>query len=198
LNYVAHLFLAEPTDEHRIGNLLADFTNGTLATLRARYGDAIARGIKHHREIDRFTDEHPRVRHSVHTLRDEFGLYGPIVVDVIYDHFLLRHWDLFTDQLVDQFFEDIYRSLARTDWDYPDRYRVAVGCMLERRWLNTYYVLQNVAYALMRVGQRFSRSTPLTDTLPGMQAHYGSLEADFLAFFPELGKFARSVDCELR
>jgi acyl carrier protein phosphodiesterase len=198
LNYVAHLFLAEPTDEHRIGNLLADFTNGTLATLRARYGDAIARGIKHHRGIDRFTDEHPRVRHSVDTLRADFGIYGPIVVDVIYDHFLLRHWDLFTDQSEDQFFDEVYRSLARTDWDYPNRYRVAVDRMLARRWLETYHLLENVAYALMRVGQRFSQPTPLADALPGMQAHYRNLEADFLAFFPELIEYARSVDCELR
>lgn len=195
MNYVAHLFLAEPTDEHRIGNLLADFTSGTLATLQARYGDAIARGIKHHRWVDRFTDEHPRVRHSVDTLRNDFGIYGSIVVDVIYDHFLLRHWDLYADQSVDQFFDEIYRSLERTDWDYPDRYRVAVGRMLERRWLNTYYELENVAFALTRVGQRFSRPTPLADTLPGMQAHYRNLEADFLAFFPELIEYARSLDC---
>jgi acyl carrier protein phosphodiesterase len=25
MNYVAHLFLAKPSDEHRIGSLLADF-----------------------------------------------------------------------------------------------------------------------------------------------------------------------------
>jgi acyl carrier protein phosphodiesterase len=70
--------------------------------------------------------------------------------------------------------------------------------MLARRWLETYHLLENVAYALMRVGQRFSQPTPLADALPGMQAHYRNLEADFLAFFPELIEYARSVDCELR
>ena len=42
MNYVAHLFLAEPSDEHRIGSLLADFTVGTIATMRSRYEDQIA------------------------------------------------------------------------------------------------------------------------------------------------------------
>ena len=56
MNFLAHLFLAEPTDESRIGGILADFTVGRIEELRKRYGPGIARGIQRHRDIDRFTD----------------------------------------------------------------------------------------------------------------------------------------------
>ncbi len=193
MNYVAHLFLAEPTDEHRIGSLLADFGVGPLDTVRKRYGAGIAAGVRHHREVDRFTDSHPIVGAAADCLKDDYGLYSAIIVDVVFDHFLLRHWGRFAPMPVHRFFDSVYRSLSRTDWEYPSRYKAAVSGMLEKRWLGSYIELEKVAFALKRIGARLSRPTPLSDTLPGIRHSYETLEACFLGFFPDLLGFSRSM-----
>ena len=43
MNYLAHLMLADDSDASRIGNLLGDFTKGTLASLAEVYPDEIIR-----------------------------------------------------------------------------------------------------------------------------------------------------------
>ena len=53
MNFFAHLVLAEPTPQSRLGNLMGDFCQGLdLKTLPV----AVQAGIWRHRAIDRFTD----------------------------------------------------------------------------------------------------------------------------------------------
>ncbi|PIE34171.1 ACP phosphodiesterase [candidate division KSB3 bacterium] len=190
MNYVAHLFLAEPSDEHRIGSILADFTAGRIENLSVRYSPDIARGIQQHRDIDRFTDTHEHVLNSIACLKPDYGLFSGIVVDVCFDHFLIKHWDEFSEESLPDFLESIYRSLSRDDWDFPPRYRRVIGHMVREKWLISYRHIDNVGYALSRIGQRFSRKTPLDDAIHGIKACYQVLEKDFLLFFPELIEFA--------
>ncbi|MEC8942826.1 MAG: DUF479 domain-containing protein, partial [Verrucomicrobiota bacterium] len=56
MNYLAHLYLAGPTDASRIGNLLGDFVKGTPASLEGAYPVEVIAGIVMHRKLDRFTD----------------------------------------------------------------------------------------------------------------------------------------------
>jgi acyl carrier protein phosphodiesterase len=62
LNFLAHLYLAELTDESLIGNFLGDFVKGTPESLRERFPEAVIRGIRKHRAIDVFTDSHRTFR----------------------------------------------------------------------------------------------------------------------------------------
>ena len=196
MNYLAHLFLAAPEDEYRIGSILADFTMGTIDDLRGRYGDKIACGIRHHRDIDRFTDSHPVVAHSVDALRGDYSAYSGIIVDVVFDHFLLKYWERFSTIPAETFMDAAYRSLDCWDWEFPPRYQRVIAHLVEKQWLDSYRQLENVAYALARVGERFPRETPLDNTLPGLRGAYDLLEADFLSFFPELMTFAAANNCD--
>ena len=191
MNYTAHLFLAEPTDEHRVGSLLADFTVGPLKILCKRYSADIVSGIAHHRTVDRFTDTHETVLSAVDALAPDFGLYASIVTDVAFDHFLLKHWRRYTDESADRFLDGVYRSLAAVSGDFPERFVQVVDGLVERRWLASYIDLESTAYALKRIGMRFSRPTPLADALPGLRRSYPTLERTFLTFFPDLLTYAR-------
>jgi len=193
MNYLAHLFLSEPSDERRIGSILADFTIGTIDDLKAKYTKDIASGIKHHRQIDRYTDTHPAVLHSVEALRKKYGVYSGIIVDVVFDHFLLKHWDRFSSEPEAHFMESIYQSLNRWDWDFPERYQKVIGHMVKTKWLDCYHDLDKVSYALKRIGDRFSRETPLGQAIEGVRDSYELIESDFLEFFPDLMDFSDSV-----
>jgi acyl carrier protein phosphodiesterase len=195
MNFLAHLFLAEPTDESRIGGILADFTVGRIETLERQYGPGIARGIQLHRDIDRFTDTHPVVHNSVACLQPEQGMFAGIVVDVVYDYFLLKHWHRFTDEPVEAFLDTAYTSLNRMDWDFPEKYRSVIPRMIESNWLLSYRTLDGIHYALSRMSSRlnsrFPKGTNMHAAINSIRHCYDVLDRNFLAFFPELIAFAR-------
>jgi acyl carrier protein phosphodiesterase len=58
VNHFAHLYLARPTVESRVGNLLGDFARGLDTD---RLPEAVRAGLEHHRAVDAFTDAHPEV-----------------------------------------------------------------------------------------------------------------------------------------
>lgn len=194
MNFVAHLFLADPTDEARIGSVLADFTAGRIEDLQQRFGIAIAEGIRQHRAVDRFTDTHPTVLHSIACLEPEHGMFAGIIVDVVYDHFLLKHWTRFTTTPLSEFIETVHTSLRRDDWEFPPRYRYVIPRMVESHWFLSYGTIEGVAQALRLMNLRFERETSLSRAGESLQRCYQVLEDDFLRFFPELVAFARKYE----
>lgn len=85
MNYLAHLYLAGYEDDWIAGALLGDFAKGRLENLP--FVPGVVEGIRLHRAIDSFTDQHPVVRRSRSRLRSR-RLVSGIIVDLAYDHFL--------------------------------------------------------------------------------------------------------------
>lgn len=189
MNFLAHLFLADRTDDARIGSILADFTAGRIEDLREKYGAAITRSIQQHRAIDRFTDTHPTVQHSMACLEPEHGIFSGIIVDVAYDHFLLKHWPHFTDEPVEAFIDATHAALRRVDGRFPPRFQSAVPWIIQSQLLLSYRTLDGVSLALTRMSYRFTRKTTLHLAGRSLQRCYQVLDADFLTFFPELIAF---------
>ena len=59
MNYLAHAYLSFSDNEILAGNMISDFVKGKT---RYDYPAGIQEGITLHREIDRFTDDHPAVK----------------------------------------------------------------------------------------------------------------------------------------
>ena len=189
MNYLAHLFLAEPSDESRIGSLLGDFVAGRIEDLCEKYGQEIARGIQRHRDVDQFTDTHPIVRHSMACLEPEHGMFSGIIIDVCYDHFLLKHWTTFSPEPLVEFIAAVHTSLSRQDWDFPPHYQWMIPWLIKEQWLTSYRSLNGVQRALVGINYRFSRETTLGHAIESIKRCYQELEADFLRFFPEVIRF---------
>jgi len=92
MNFLAHLHLATLADSSLLGNLLADFVRGNV---QAQWPAPVAAGIALHRRIDVLTDNLPEVRTARQWFRPETRRVAPITLDVIWDHFLARHWKQF-------------------------------------------------------------------------------------------------------
>ncbi len=89
MNFLAHLHLAHLADNSLSGNLLADFVRGNPAT---HYPPDVVEGIYMHRRIDVMTDNLPEAREAREWFRHETRRVAPITLDVMWDHFLSRHW----------------------------------------------------------------------------------------------------------
>src|SRR5438128_467879 len=85
MNYLAHAYLSFNQREILTGNMISDFIKGKK---QYEYPVSIQKGIKLHRLIDAFTDEHPATRQVKNFFKPSYGLYAAPLSDIVYDYFL--------------------------------------------------------------------------------------------------------------
>ncbi len=183
MNWLAHLYLSEPTAAFRLGNLLPDLVSATsLATFPAEFQP----GIERHRDIDRFTDTHPIFRQSIRRLPPEFRRYGGVLIDMFYDHILAREWGLMATQPLPEFAAEVYASIRPHLTGLPPdaRYRLTSMCVNDR--LCSYREVAGIAEALARIGEHFRRPVRLAPAAEYLERAYDQFRADFREFFPQL------------
>ncbi|MDA0766965.1 MAG: ACP phosphodiesterase [Verrucomicrobia bacterium] len=193
MNYLAHVFLAHPTDASRIGNLLGDFVRGTPDSLCGPYPDAVVDGIVMHRALDRFTDTHPAFLEARALLAPERRRFAGIIVDIFFDHFLTQHWSTFSDQALPNFVSNFHDALERhPDWLSDDLRRIQPR-MRKESWLESYGTIPGIDLTLRRVSTRSPRLTPIADGVRDLTDHYHSLDRAFHAFFPDAQTHAATL-----
>lgn len=185
LNFFAHLVLADPTVESRVGNLLGDFARGVdQQSLSAD----VLQGLINHRRVDQFTDQHSQVLQMKRRFTAQRRRFAGIALDVLFDHYLLKHWALFSEQPKDQVVDDIYRDLLAGQSLMPARMQQATLKMVEGDWFRAYETLDGVAYALERVAGRIRFSNNFGGVGEELALHYPQFEAGFKLFLPDLIK----------
>lgn len=192
MNWLAHLRLAPAEPLLRLGNLCGDFVRGVdIASLRPE----LQRGIAQHRAVDAFVDAHPIVRTSRERLDPPFRRLAGVLVDVFYDHYLARDWAaLGGGGTLPDFAASVHALLREHAMLLPERLANVVPWMEAQGWLVGYAQVDGIDAVLRRMARRLSRPTPLGDGAQQLRAHYGVLEADFAAFWPELVAFTRELD----
>lgn len=183
MNHLAHLFLAQPTIESRVGNLLGDFARGVdLEALPV----AVQRGVKNHWAVDTYTDQHPEVRASKALFSSRRRRFAGIALDVLYDHFLIAHWADFADHRRNAFVDDVYADLEQGQGLMPGKMARVVERMIRHDWFTAYADLQQIGFALDRVAERIRFRNNFEGAVEEIETHYEELEAGFLRFFPDL------------
>lgn len=193
VNYLAHLYLAGPTDASRIGNLLGDFVKGTPESLVGQYPAEVIDGIMMHRHLDRFTDEHEAFLKARSLLARERRRFAGIVVDIFFDHFLTQHWEKFSEQPLPEFIEEMYTTLERhPEWLSPELARV-MPRIREENWLHSYGTIEGLALTLERISHRSPRTAPIRESTDDLVANYQSFDRAFHEFFRAARGYAATL-----
>ena len=112
MNFLAHFALSNKDQNLSIGSFLGDFVKGRLS---GQYNQEIEIGIKFHRAVDAYTDQHLLTRLSKERFGTRFRRIGGIMTDIAYDHLLALSWDSFYDEPLSSFskrvLEDVFRKL---------------------------------------------------------------------------------------
>lgn len=186
MNWLAHVLLSENHIEHQLGNLLTDPLKGKAW---AGASDRILYGIEMHIRIDSFTDKHPIVSKSKARLTKRGHLKG-VVLDILYDHFLSQHWDLFCTIPRELFLEDFHFDAMRAIHTYPSKAQNIITRVVGTRQLSSYIHMRGVVDAFERIDNRLSDRARSKDTttryIPLIAEEREYLEEAFLDFFPEL------------
>ena len=186
MNWLAHIFVSADSIDYQLGNLLSDPLKGRPwpgASEFTRHGFAM------HRLIDRFTDKHPAFINSKSRLGDSGFLRG-VVIDMVYDHLLLRSWDRYASIERTDFIDRFNSRALATSAEYPSQPRQIVRRIVETGYLTSYADLDGLDLALQRIDARLSRkgrnNKPAAAYMPEVKAELAGLQRDFDDFFPGL------------
>ncbi|MBZ0267919.1 DUF479 domain-containing protein, partial [bacterium] len=82
MNHLAHALVAHRTGTSITGNLMGDFVKGRPEDT---LDGALLEGVRLHRRVDAFTDDHPAFHRCRARVRPELRRFAGILVDVWWD-----------------------------------------------------------------------------------------------------------------
>lgn len=188
MNYLAHLYLSADRPLLAIGNFIADHVKGSMAD---QYDGEVRDGIRLHRMIDEFTDSHPIVEKSKARLRPDFRKYAPVIVDLYYDHFLARDWEMFHHRPLSDYAAEMYALLRQNEHILPQRTIHMLGYMEPQNWLVKYASVEGLQRALTGLARRTTFESNMENAHLFLQDNYQSFEEEFNDFFPDLRSFVQ-------
>lgn len=195
MNYLAHLYLAENTDESRLGNLLGDFVKGPVE--ESPYSPEIKKGIETHRKVDIFTDSHKKFLESKELISPERRRFAGVILDLAFDHFLAKNWREYSDTELKSFIQDVYDMLNQNSAILPVKLASFLPRMIHEDWLGSYEKLEGISLVINRISNRlerkFSRKNSLKGASSEIESNYEELELNFEEFFPDVIEYVETL-----
>lgn len=184
MNFIAHIHLSGEDAPLLVGNYIADLIRQADV---AGLPEEIQRGVMLHRMIDTYTDQHDVNRDALERIYPFHHKYSPVLLDIYYDYFLIKHWSTFSSSPFEDVCAFAYDSLAQYLPAIPIRTQPRIEHLLERRWLETAYGtfngLEKTFYFLKK---RMSQPDIINRATETLMKHEAELETAFLTFYPDL------------
>ncbi len=184
MNFLAHLHLASLAQSSLLGNLLADFVRGNPDDA---FAPDIVAGIYMHRRVDVLTDGLPEVTTAKRWFRPETRRVSPITLDVMWDHFVSRHWSTLNPQIeLAEFVAHARANIVPHLPDTPPRFINLNNYLWEERWLERYSDMAFIANVLNGMASRRPKLDALRASWQDLEDHYEPLEQLFWQFYPRM------------
>lgn len=172
-----------------MGNFIADSLHGNKFE---GLSEGIIKGITLHRKIDSYTDSHPIYLTSKYRFRKDFDKYSGVLMDIIYDHFLAKNFNLYSALALQEHADFIYVLLKEKEDFLPEPAKRFYDYMTERNILFHYSSIEGIETVLTHLSHRIRHRYELQRAIPILKEHYAGLEEEFLVFFDDLLNFCKS------
>lgn len=189
MNFLAHLYLSFNNEDIIIGNFIADAVKGNSL---GHFPPGVARGIRLHREIDHFTDNHPVFKQSRDRILPVYGKFSGIVIDIYYDHFLARNWKDYSSADLGDYVNRAYGLLVSRYSVLPGRSRRILPFMIAQNWLVGYADFKSLQRVFNGMSRRTRYLSGMENAITDLKNSYGLFESEFRLFFPELIRHAEN------
>lgn len=183
MNFLAHQYLSFDIPEIQLGNLY-----GEIVRVKdyLNFPVGIQNGILLHREIDTFTDSHPIVKESTRIFHENHGKYSPVIVDVLYDYFLIKNWNVYSNVPYDEFVEKCYSLFRKEQQDFPETLQYIMHYLLKYDWFNTYKTVEGIGQTLKGISKRAKFENSIGNAVNELVEFEEELNHHFQLFFPDL------------
>lgn len=189
MNYLAHIYLSGDSDEIKVGNFIGDYVKGNKYL---DFPEQVAFGIRMHRHIDSFTDQHDTARVFMNILRPGYGRYAGIVADIFFDHFLASNWSEYSIYTLRQFSKHTHAVLLSNFGLLPWRVKQFLPFLIQHKRLESYANHENMVQVLEIMSRRTSLPENSKWAAEMLVQEYDQFEILFRSFFTELVDYCES------
>jgi acyl carrier protein phosphodiesterase len=194
MNYLAHAYLSFNNPGILVGNMISDFVKGKK---QYDYPDTIQKGIRLHRAIDTFTDQHPATRAAKQLFKPAVGPYAGAFIDVVYDHFLAADETELAEPELLLFAKGVYTQLAEQQSLLPEKFAGMLPYMTSQNWLYHYRSEYGIEKSFGGLVRRASYLDDASAAFSVFRKEYAALQDYYRGFFPDVKTFASSHLAEL-
>ncbi|MCD9185682.1 MAG: ACP phosphodiesterase [Pyrinomonadaceae bacterium] len=187
MNHLAHFFLARRSAEAVVGAFLGDFVKGKIQA--NDFPEEMRVEIMVHRYVDGFTDADERILRSKEFFRKTRRRFTGIALDVAFDHFLARNWNIYTNENLRGFTQNVYRDLSLNLHYFPPNFQTFLPRMIADDWLASYKDFARVKFSLQRMSLRVRGGESLAQAFEEIKTNYDFFDELFKEFFPRLQNF---------
>ena len=156
MNFLGHLLVSGHDPLVITGNFMADAVKGRDLS---RFPEGVQRGIRLHRRIDTFTDQHDITLQGRERLRAHCGKFAGVALDIFYDHCIASSWA--EVQPLPAFAQRMYALLDANTHLMPERTQRMLPYMIRGDWLTGYTTLDGIAGALSGLAHRVPNGSVL-------------------------------------
>ena len=186
MNYLAHLYLSGDSDEIKLGNFIGDYVKGNK---HQNYPEMVAFGIRMHRSIDAFTDQHALVKECNQLLKPGFGRHAGIVTDIFFDHFLAFNFHEYSASTLRQFSKQAHGIFLSNFMLLPFRVQQFLPFLIQHKRLESYAQRETMFHVLEIMSLRTSLPSNSRWASDMLDQEYHQFEALFRSFFAEMVGF---------
>ncbi len=181
MNFLGHLLVSGKDPLVITGNFMADAVKGRDLS---RFPEEVQRGIRLHRRIDTFTDQHAITLQGRERLRAHCGKFAGVALDIFYDHCIASTWQ--EEEPLPDFAQRMYALLHAHHHLMPERTQRMFPYMMRGDWLTGYASLEGIAGALSGLAHRVPNGSVLIGAERLLAAHIDEYVAECSDFLREL------------
>jgi len=191
MNYLAHIYLSDNSEENMLGNFLGDFVNKSLEN---NFEYSIRNGIFMHKKLDTFTDSHPDFLKSRNKISIPNRRLAGVLIDIFYDHFLAKNWSDYSSISLEDYADNFYNILKKFSNCLPDKLVKRMPIMIDENWLVSSREISGIERSLERISRRFSNTKhPLVNPLDDLINNYEEFESEFTSFYIDAIEYAQKL-----
>lgn len=117
-----------------------------------------------HLRIDKITDHHPILEAFRAELRPIFRKTTPVMVDMLIDHHLARHWSEYHELPLTQFAQQTYQHLNNfNEFELPERLSNTLYWMQKYNWFEAYKTTTGISNAIEGMARRVRFTNPMAE-----------------------------------
>ena len=183
MNFLGHLLVSGNEPLTITGNFMADGVKGRDLSA---YPEGLQRGIRMHRTIDSFTDNHPLSLKGRERLRAHCGKYAGVAMDLFYGHGIASRWSHYHPEPLHAFVQRMYALLTDHASLMPLRQQRMLPYMVQGDWLGSYATIEGIGRALAGLSRRVPGGEVLYGAETVLAAHLDEYLAETEAFVHDL------------
>jgi acyl carrier protein phosphodiesterase len=185
MNHLSHAVLSYPNEKIMVGQFLGDGVRGKDFE---KFEPEIRTGILLHRWIDSNLDSFEFTHQIRSEIRSEVGLYSPVFIDILLDHFRAKYFDALGMGPLKKF-QDHWTAMLKPHRAVMSKRLLGYyEAMLKYQWFETYESLEGTQEVLIQMSMRLPQSEGLQIASANLPIYVSRYESGYLPFWTEFQK----------